>query len=102
MSPNPNEKLTPLQQELVDTYLKRLQKEEELRQGIAKKEQEIRASKKRTVEKLNQAAEGVGLSQQATMEAFSASVAEINATYAQIEEKLEALGIEEGGQEDAR
>ena len=98
--PATNNSLTPLQQELVDLYTKKLKKENELKALVAQKKADIAASKKKTIEKLNTAAEGISLSQAQTMKAFSDSLAHINAAFVELEKEIGHIE-EEGGEQNA-
>ena len=97
--PVTNNELTPLQQEVVDLYGKKCQKEIELRSLISQKKRDIALSKQKTVEKLNEVSEAISTSQASIMESFSAKVKEINSIYFDLETSLMAMQIE-GGQND--
>ena len=91
-----NENLTPQQQEALDAYTLKVQKEAELNSLLAQKEAEIALSKKKTVEKLNNAASGISLSHAATMEAFSEIVKKVNNDFISVEADLAAIEIAGG------
>ena len=94
--PVTNNQLTPLQEEVVGLYSKKLQKEASLKRLIAQKRNDIQTSKRRTVDKLNRSSEAISQSYEGTQEAFSASVANINATYADLVEIVGPIEIEGG------